>query len=184
VAGVIEKKLRLPNLKGELITTHFVGPKNGKLEPRLSEAMTDLISELIAQGATLSQISLLPEMPSAIQIQRWIKTDTEFSEKIEYARKARAEFYADIAATVAAKTTSKNAKQNRLKVDTLKWRAGCDDPDRYGQRTKITGDAEKPLTFLLDTGFRTAESEAEARPIEIHSGDPTQLTHLLKSDES
>lgn len=98
---------------------------------------------------------------------RWMndeRTGPSLMAAWEASRKHRGHIHADKALKHAEEAKEYNVQSQRLKVDTERWAAGCNHPDFYGKQTKITGDPDKPLAILVDTGIRRDEDE---KPPEI-----------------
>ncbi len=139
-----------------------------KLQP-YSKLLADLICQQIALGQSL--------MESAEQINidyatlcRWRRDQKEFQLAIKQAREDRAEIFHDLAIS-----TAKKQKDPRLKVDTYKWAAEKNDPEKFGTKTKIIGDPDAPLQIRLELGVRRPgdagfqDPEAAAEPVPLAS---------------
>lgn len=46
-------------------------------------------------------------------------------------------------------------------MDTYKWAAEVNNPEQFGKRTKVVGDASNPVVFVIDTGIRRDEKVVE-----------------------
>lgn len=113
------------------------------------------IADLIGQGKTLSHISSLPNMPPLSVISFWRKRYPDFDEAVILARKEAAEAFHDKVIDLANTTENKeDVFVNDFKAKSFKWAAEKADPSRYGNQTKIVGDANQPLQFIIDTGVR------------------------------
>jgi hypothetical protein len=122
----------------------------------------DLIAEQIMEGLTIKEIGELEGFPPASTITGWLYSGRfpEFAAQVKAARKARAEIYADEVIGIAKTTTKDTVLEDRLKSELYKWGAEVGNPDEFGKRTKVTGDAHQPIAFLIDTGIRRAEESA------------------------
>lgn len=136
---------------------------------RFSKVWTDLITQAIADGHALHNMGKpkvngkrneTAHFPPASVIYRWRSEHPEFDEEVKRAIKIRADFFAGKVLETAENAKEYNAKGSRVKVDAYKWLAATSDPDTYGNKTKISGDADQPVTFLIDTGIRRGDATA------------------------
>lgn len=128
------------------------------------------ICTMIREGLTMSQVSLLDGMPALSTIFGWKTRYPDFRYNMKQARKDSGQIYHDrIVQTledndgIEAMSGAELAKA-RFKVDTLKWLAEKNNPDDFGNKTKISGDSENPLGIaIIDTGIRRKAPE----PVEV-----------------
>ena len=118
------------------------------------ETTAEIICELVSQGETLSILSEKFDLPPYGILARWRREHPEFEEKLREAYGARAETYHAEALEQAFAAHEDDVQSRKLKVETCKWAAGVDNPERFGARTKLVGDANAPLSLILDTGIR------------------------------
>lgn len=113
-----------------------------------SEILSDLIVQEMVNGATLVGAckSLKIEYATVCE---WRRTSKAFVEKLAAAKKDRAEYFHDEAIDI-----SRASGDAKLNVETAKWAAEKGNQEEYGTRTKIVGDPNAPLTFIVDTGIR------------------------------
>lgn len=137
-----------------------------------TETLAELIVQKVTEGKTLidicKRVSVAgePIMPPYFILAKWRQDRPEFNEKIEQAFKARSEVYHDKAITGAEMADDDNAVSSKIVVDTMKWSAGVDNPDRFGNKTKVSGDVDAPITFVISTGIdRSQIPEKEVIPI-------------------
>lgn len=124
------------------------------------------ICQLLTEGKTLKEIGATQGFPPTGVIYGWARKYPEFRAEIKKAKEARAEWYADQVMEIAFKDIDpREVNVERLRADILKWGAEVGNPDEYGKKTKISGDANAPIQFIVDTGVRRAEDE----PIEVES---------------
>jgi hypothetical protein len=81
------------------------------------------VIESVAEGMTVREISKMKGMPPASTIYYWASKYKGFKHDLNMARKIRGEMYADEAIDIARNTTSMKSRQDKLKIDTLKWAA-------------------------------------------------------------
>ncbi len=132
-----------------------------------SEAFVEQIVGLLIEGHTLTEIGLIDGMPSRRCMYTWMTKYKEFEERVKKARQLRAEYYHDAAITTAEDSNRKTIHSDRLKVDTYKWAAGVADREQFGNHTKITGDVNAPIGFIINTGIQRDEPKdvvAEMNP--------------------
>ncbi len=128
------------------------------------EAYGQIISKLVSEGKTIKYITELQGMPSRNQISNWLVKHDEFSKMMDQARKDRAEVHFDEIAEDKDEDhdASKDEVQARkLKLDRLKFLASKGDPDRFGDRTKVSGDSDAPLQIVVSTGIVRAPKVEE-----------------------
>lgn len=117
------------------------------------------IALLVSQGETLSSIARMEGMPPSTVIFNWYYRDEDFKGLVDEARKMRAEFYHDKIHDVAEDATEDNSKSSKVKLDAYAKLASWGDRDRFGNQTKITGDANQPVSFVFNTGINRPELE-------------------------
>lgn len=109
------------------------------------------ITNLYSQGYSLEKICKQAEMPTFNTLFIWMREHKEFRDAINAVREVRALSFEDKAISTAEDATGKDS--DRLKFDAYKWGAEVNDPGRYGKRTVLEGNKDKPLTFIIATGF-------------------------------
>lgn len=127
-------------------------------------AYGELICEKVASGLSISEICQLKGFPSIATLARWRAENPGFNEALTLAKKMRAEIYHDLVVRDmdSDETVSKDEVPGRkLKFDRLKWLAGVNDPETYGNRTKISGDSDAPLQIIVGTGIDRGEKSGE-----------------------
>lgn len=134
------------------------------------ESYAYVICEKIAEGMTFKQLAKLPGMPSIATIAIWRSEHEEFDKAIKTARKMRAEGYHDeivedlktefvdpdtgeVKEIDESRLNKDAVPARKLKLDRLKYLASVNDPDTYGTRTKVSGDASAPLEIKVSTGI-------------------------------
>jgi hypothetical protein len=128
------------------------------------EAYGHIIANYISQGKTIKEVTELAGMPSRNTISNWQAKNDDFRNLMEQARKDRAEaFHDEIASDISEDhAADKDEIQARkLKLDRLKWLASKGDPERYGDRTKVSGDSNAPLQIVVSTGIIRKPVEGE-----------------------
>lgn len=138
-------------LNGQLIT-----PPKPTRSLQYSQAYGDLILQKMCEGMTWRQICSMPAMPSYATICRWRAENPEFEDAITMALKMRADRYLDLIVDEAEESkllAKEEVPAMSLRIKTLQWLAEKHNPDKYGNRTKISGDKDQPLQIVVDTGI-------------------------------
>lgn len=135
---------------------------------RYSDLQGTAIAHLIADGKTVREISRLPGFPPVQIIRSWRRHNSEFEELIQIAKKDRAEYFQEKALDAVANVQSKDdASAAKVKLEAYRWAASVDDPDTFGNKTKISGDPNAPLTLMIDTGIRRLTDPPLERVIDL-----------------
>lgn len=157
-------------------------PRNPRKEalrsfPTVYDAnISTAITHLVGQGLSLSSISMLPGMPSVYQIIQWSKKHPEFRSALSTAKEARAEILMDSALEIASKSKFSTKDADKIKIDIASKIAAALDPETYGNKTKISGDANAPLSFLISTGITRPGDGLEPIEVKLDKSDPAKLT--------
>lgn len=148
-----------PRFEDSLIANRPLSPefiKGNTKTWHYNEMYRDLVVQKIMEGKTITAIGKLDGFPSATILYRWRQEYEEFNDAIKFAKKARAEKYADRLAETVEETRELDKEDiaaEKLFMEKLKWLAEKDDPETYGPRIKHSGDADQPLTLIVDTGI-------------------------------
>ncbi len=146
-------------------------PDDFQLFPQTPENMLNVV-QMVADGKTLRNIQKIPGMPPVSVVLRWCSQDEKFKEAIAEARKSRAEVYHDAIENVAFNAKEGNAKSSKVKIDALKFLAGVNDRERFGQQVKASIDVSAPVNIIFHTGIeRDKPIEAEAVTHEVKALD-------------
>jgi len=131
-----------------------VGRARGKTVYPYNITTAQAIVEYLCEGMTLRQIAQMKAIPPVSTIRYWATQHKEFKHAMDEAKIVRGEQFADEAVDVARKTTSMTSRKDKLKIDTLKWAAKVDNPEKFGDSVTHKGDAAHPITIVVDTGIR------------------------------
>lgn len=113
------------------------------------------ICAYIRAGYSFAQIADIKGMPDVETIHHWKRIHPDFKEAIEIARQDSAERFASLAVQLATSALEKDqVPAAKLAVDTLKWYAEKSSPEQFGNKTVVEGNADKPITIVVDTGIR------------------------------
>lgn len=162
-----------PNFTLKLFPTR---KEKGIFKMVYDQRVAETIIYLISQGWAPTAISKLPGMPGLYQIKQWQKTHPEFREMMSLANQARAQMLADTALQIASKSKYKTVQSDKVKTEVALKMAAALDPETFGTKTKILGDPNAPVSFLISTGI-VREGDTD-RPIEVKldKSDPAKLT--------
>lgn len=131
----------------------------------------------MTEGKTIAEIGFMQGLPPAHVIHKWVRQHPEFKAELKQAKEGRAEYYADKVMAIGDKHIDpREANVERLKMDIFKWGAEVGNPHEFGKATKLTGDPNAPLSFIIDTGVRRAgEGIEEKETIEVESEEADVL---------
>lgn len=102
----------------------------------------------------------------------WLQKNSDFAEKYARAREIQADRGVDEMLVIA--DTDPDAARARNRIDVRKWRASKLAAKRYGDKIQVGGDAENPLSVLIQSCLGTAiqpHSEREPDLIEAREID-------------
>lgn len=128
---------------------------NKRKKYNLQDAAT--ICSMIRDGYPIASIGNKNGLPDTDTIYYWKRHHPDFALALSEARECAAEAFANKAVLTADLATGQSKDElaaSKLQVDTYKWMAEKMNPELYGNRTKVTGDAERPLTIIVDTGIK------------------------------
>jgi hypothetical protein len=127
-----------------------------------SKSLEERVVDLTLEGKSITQIAAIIGYPaSAIYDRR--RHDPPFRKKMDDARADRSYYFEGkaIEAAEQAGESHEEISKARLQVDTYKWAAEVNNPEQFGKKTKIVGDASNPVVFVIDTGIRRDEKVVE-----------------------
>lgn len=125
----------------------------------------DKILALYVEGNSLYKIADMEGMPAYNTMLKWLKDRPEFKKQYDTARELRAIHFEEKALEAAERATCKDdTPSQRLKFDAYKWAAEVHDGARYGKKTTVQGDPNKPITFTVVTGVPASE---HIKPVEL-----------------
>lgn len=139
----------------------------GETWHKFNTIVADKIVELHMQGNSLDAISKEKGFPPVKIIYHWIQHNITFKNKIMQARQMRGFYFENKVMAEAEAVDADNYNAQRVKIDAAKWLAKVNNPDVFGEKTKISGDKDAPLTFVVDTGIRREEDEQKIVEAEV-----------------
>lgn len=131
-----------------------------------SSYVVDLICQQIVEGESLTDICKKQGFPSYAELCRWKKQVPEIQDQLDQARRDRAEGIRDKAYEEALQVDEDSVDSTKLRIDTLKWLAGTDNKERYGN-AKAAVEVTQPLQIIVHTGI--VRDLKDARPAETVS---------------
>lgn len=125
-----------------------------------SQVIADLICEAIVNGDSLKTAihRISPDLDYST-ISRWKREHPEFKLELEQAQKDRTEAQHDEVLQIA-----KEKGRPTTQIEALKWSAEKNNPEKFGNKTKVVGDANAPVVFQINTGIDRGAAGGEAQP--------------------
>jgi len=149
-----------------------------------SEKLCDLICQRIAKGDRLAEICGERDMPHFTTVYRWMKEHNDFRESYLFAKKARAEYYADKVISEAENAQGKTKDEApliKMLLDAYKWGAQVGNPGEYAPQKKISGDIDNPVRFIIETGIRREEiGESQIKTVESAGAEIIEISEGKK----
>lgn len=123
--------------------------------------VVDLICERVATGESVTKVCKEPGMPAYAVFSKWVVDHPDAAKKLELARVARTEYLRDLAVQTAMENEDFKfpTQAAKLKVDTLIWAAGVDNP-KYSPKAKVEATFSAPVQILVSTGIVREESKS------------------------
>ena len=131
--------------------------------PKFSQDLFDTICERIADGESLRKICTDDDMPSRVNVMRWLagseelriqyarareeQADTIFDEILDIADDARNDWVED--GEGGERYNGDHVQRSRLRIDARKWMAGKLRPKKYGEKMDHSVSVDDPLSSLL-----------------------------------
>lgn len=125
-----------------------------------SSIIIDLICTKLLEGKPLSQICKEPGMPPYYILSSWRRKYDEVDQRIKDARMDYAEILREQVLEEAMAADEDSVQTAKVRMDALKWAAGVDNPERYGNKSKVAVEGSMAMQLLVDTGIRRPEDEA------------------------
>lgn len=136
----------------------------GKAE--YSDVVGDLVVQALVEGA--SMVSICNDLGIKYSVvDRWRKESSEFNERCRDAIKARAHYHAEEILAIAEEEGDPKAR-----TEARKWLAEKFDSETFGNKTKISGDKNAPVQFIIQTGVPDRGSPSEEEK-DVTPGGPT-----------
>lgn len=113
-------------------------------QPPFSKMLGDLICEQIVEGKSRVLAAQTFNVKYST-LRFWERENEDFKLALQQAEKDRADYYFEESMELARRTSD---------LKGLQWGAEKSNPEKYGNKTKISGDANAPIQFVIDTGIR------------------------------
>ena len=127
-----------------------------KLE--LTPAISEDIERLLMNGTSLVAICQTKGSPSLSKVYDWMRTDTEFSNKIMNARKIAAQTYLDKMIIELENADAKNIAVTREKLIHYRW-LSSKLISIYGDKQQVEVDQKIDITWHNPDADKTFENE-------------------------
>jgi len=128
---------------------------------KYTDSVVGVIAEYIASGGRITKLP--PSLPPYCVIVRWRKKYPEFRQALEDAIRDRADYFQEQTMEYLEELKESGAEDRssvaRVQIDAMKWMAQTGNNDKYGNKTKLSGDPQAPLQIILDTGIRRNTDE-------------------------
>ena len=109
------------------------------------------ICELIAEGASMLEVTRMDGMPSRPVILSWLREDSAFQADYARAREDRADvMFEDLDEVSEAAATAETAVEVaglRLKADNIKWKLARMNAKKYGEKSQVEHSGQVELTL-------------------------------------
>lgn len=112
-----------------------------------SQEVADRICEQMSDGLSLRTICQQAGMPARVNIWRWRRTNDEFRDQFDAARREGAHALADDMQQIADDPND-DPNSRRIRVDTRKWIASKMLPKVYGDKVAVTDDDGGPIVVM------------------------------------
>lgn len=165
----VEKLKELPRNCRQMITTKDRYGNEIQVPGRwkFSRALVREIAKRKAKGEKLHQILNGKDLPSYSTFNRWARKYEVVGQILDEYRTMQADIYAEKAIQAAEEATENTSKAQRLKMDAYIWGAEVTNREKYGKQTKVSGDPNSPLGFIVVTGVPDPEPiDVKAEQIE------------------
>lgn len=147
-----------------------------------SEIVAKEIASRFSTGERLAHFLGKGIFPTYGTYIRWKSRYPDFKKMMEEAEKMRAERYVAEIEHVADHVDAGNSKAAKVRLDALKHLAAVHDPDRFGNRTKLVGDRNAPITFNVMTGV--PDQEELPIPAQVEHNPPIATEGKVINDGS
>jgi hypothetical protein len=170
------------------LPAEFMLPKLAGGEP-YTEWTWHFILDKLSDGLSLAAILRdNPGMPKDIsKLRRWIANDPTRKADYEAAQQIGAEALVDAMLDIAEGSTSlEDVQRSTLRINTIKWLAGCRNRDKYGDKKQIEQTVSINIADAMEQADRRViDLKAEVlREIEHDNTDNTDSDSNGGSDDS
>ncbi len=126
----------------------------------------DAICDAMLAKVSLRAIEQMEGMPHRNTILRWLTQFPAFADKYARARQVQADLLDDEIQVASDQANVEDWQLHRMRIETMKWRAGRMAPQKYGERVALTGADGGPIavTVARFTGEGPVTIEGEVVP--------------------
>lgn len=118
----------------------------------------------LCEGEAMKSICADPAMPSASTVARWRKARPAFARQLELGRQVQAERLAEDGWEIAQAVTPADAFATRVKLEQLRWTAGCFDPARFGRFKAVAHESVAAEARVVEHQWSATVSRVEKQP--------------------
>lgn len=137
-----------------------------------SHLHADLLVQKIVEGYTVTKACAELQIDYSIY-NKWRADNIDFRKRIETALRDRAEYQHDKVLEIA-----EESREPKTRIEALKWSASVHNQEKFGTKTTLKGDANAPLTFVIQTGV----PEQEVIDVTPTETAPEGLLHASPED--
>jgi hypothetical protein len=151
---------------------------------RLSPAIINIVCNMIREGKSFSEITTMSGMPPARVLYQWKRESEELRIGIEEAEKDRADIFHGRIISLASADLHLLSKEEipayKLQLDTLKYLAEVDDPDKYKAKPGAESLGSGSVVIKVDTGIQreTVETPVEVQFTEVQGGQSREVKEV------
>lgn len=120
-----------------------------------TDELADKICHLVGGGYSL--VRACKEVGiSTFTVYKWIRENEKFSANYAQARGDQADYHFDLAWDIACEpcpegmSASEWAANQRVRIDTIKWRAGKMKPKKYGEKLELEHSGKVEQVQIID----------------------------------
>lgn len=147
--------------------------------------IVEIICQQLAEGGSLTAICKKAGMPTYATLCRWRRIFPEVDQMLDRARKDRAEYLRDKLMEEAMGADEDTVAVAKLRVDTLKWAAGKDDPNKYEAKPDKTQVNVAPSVIIVQTGIdRGAVNDQNSNEIKDIQGETIEHAATVVESDS
>lgn len=118
-----------------------------------SSYVVDLICEKLATGGSLTKICKMPGFPTYSVLCRWKRQDPSVQERLDEARRDRAEAMRDALYDEALSVEESSVDSTKVRIDAYKYLAGTDDKVKYGGSKGGVEVGATAIQIVVNTGI-------------------------------
>lgn len=131
----------------------------------LTDELIDEICSLLSTGVSLRTVCTLEHMPEMQTVWRWLREDSNFSERYARAKEESADALAEDIQRLAYDILQGkyDPSAGRVAIDALKWTASKLKPKRYGDKIDLSVTQQTPV-LIYKPEQKTSTQEIAQEP--------------------